>query len=155
MFLFNRRFGAEAAADIFLHPPHPAFGIGKHPVGFQNLQLFLVAPFGGGKHLVHAHAQLFHSLGQALQLPMGIIGHGVGDNHARFVQPDMALRGALLPGGAPDHHRLLMTCGQRSPFPNKGAQLCHLRQNHGDNFQGINLVSRVFPGVLGLHHKHA
>ena len=154
LFLFHRRLGAQAPGDVLLHALHPALGIGKHPVGFQHVQLFAVAPRGGGQHLVHAHAQFLDRLAQAQCLFFGVVGHRVGDNHTRLVQPDTALGGAFLPAGAPEYFGLLVARGHRRAFAHKGAQFGHFGQHHGDHFQRIDLVRGIAARVLGLHHQH-
>ena len=57
LFLLDRRFRRETALNVALHAFHPALGVGKHPVGFEYLQLLLVAACRALKHLVDAHTQ--------------------------------------------------------------------------------------------------
>ena len=46
LLFFHRSLGAEATRNVFFHAPHPALGVGKHPIGFKNLRLLLI-PAGG------------------------------------------------------------------------------------------------------------
>ena len=154
LFLFHRRLGAQPAANVLFHAPHPALGVGEHPVGFQNLPLLLVGS-GKAQHLVHADAQFIHGRVQPLHFALRIVGNRVHDHHTRLVQPDVALGHALLAGRALDHHRMAVAGGHRGALAHKGAQLGHLGQHHRDDFQRINLVSGKFARILGLHDQHA
>ena len=60
LFLFNRSFSRKTATDVLLHAAHPAFGVGKHAVGFKHLALFAVSCHF--HHLIHANTQLFNGL---------------------------------------------------------------------------------------------
>ena len=99
--------------------------------------------------------KLVHGFAQAFQFAMRIVGNGVGDHDARFVQPDMALRRAFLPAGAAKQHGLLVACGHRRAFADEGPQFGHFGDDHGDDFEGIYLVVGIGAGVLGLHHQNA
>ena len=152
MFLFNRRFGAQTAGDVFFHPAHPALGIGKHPVSFKNLQLFFVGRCL--KHPVNAHPKLFDGFRQALQFTMRIVRNGVCNHDAGFMQPDMAFGRTFLTGCAAGQNRLLMTGGKRGTFADKGAKFGHFGDHHRHNFQGVNFIGGKFTGIAGLNDKN-
>jgi len=155
LFLFHGGLGRQAAVDIGLHPAHPAPGIDEHPVGFEHLELILVAALRRGQHPVHADAQRLDRLVQALQLARRILGDGVGDDHPRLVQPDMALCHTLLRARALEHHRADMARLHRGPLADEGAKLGHLGQHHGDHLERIDLVLGEKPRHPGLDHQHA
>mmetsp|Transcript_23169 Transcript_23169/g.39621 ORF Transcript_23169/g.39621 Transcript_23169/m.39621 type:complete len:390 (-) Transcript_23169:3225-4394(-) len=153
LFLFHRRFGAQTAADVFLHPAHPALGIGEHLVGLKHFGLFFVRS-GQRQHLIDAHAQFLNRFGEAFQLAVGIVGDRVADHHAGLMEPDLTLGHTFLRDGPAQHGRLAVAGLHRAAFPNKSAQFSHFGQNHGDHFKGIDLVRRKLAGLFGLHHQH-
>ena len=155
LFLFHGCFGREAAVDILFHAPHPAFGIGEHAVGFKHFELFPVAVPGAGQHLIDAHAQGFDRLVQPCKFAHRIVGDGVGNDDARLVQPDMALRGAFLRAGAAKQNRLAVAGGHCRALADECAQFGHFGQHHGDHLDGIDLFVRKQAGLLRLHDKHA
>ncbi len=67
----------------------------------------------------------------------------------------MALRRALLPRGAPEHHGLRMPRRQRRAFAHEGAEFGHFGQHHCDHFQRVDLVLRETSRHLRLHDEHA
>ena len=71
------------------------------------------------------------------------------------MQPDVAFGNALLRHGAADQNRLTVPRRHRGTLADKGPQLGHFGQYHGDHFQRINLVSREFPRGFGLHDQNA
>ena len=105
--------------------------------------------------MIDTNAQLIYRLAQAFAFAHGVFGHGVGNNHARFVQPDMATRGPLLAGGATKQNRLLVARLQRRTFAHKGAQFGHFGQDHGHHFQRVNFISGILARLFRLHHQHA
>ncbi len=155
LFLFDSGLGAQTAADVLLHPAHPAARIGEHAKGFQHVDLFAVAARDSFQHPVHAHTQLFDRVVQALKLAVRVVGDGIGDHHARLVQPDMAFGAAFLPHGAGKDDRLLVARRQGRAFADKSAQLGHLGQHHGNHFQRINRIGGKFARLFGLHHQNA
>jgi hypothetical protein len=154
LFLFHRRLGRQAAHDVLLHPAQPAARLGEHPVGIQDLLLFLVQLFGRQK-VVDRDAQPADRLADAVDLGQRIVGDRVGDHDARLVQPDPALGRALLPRTAAEHHRLRCRPSQRTVVAAKGAKFGHLGQHHGHDLDGIDFVFREFARGLGLHHQDA
>ena len=154
LFLFHRGLGREARLDILFHPAQPAARMGEHAVGFQHRHLFLVQRFHR-QQVIDRHAQLAHGGAQPFGFRHRIIGHGVGDHHARLVQPDAAFGGPFLPDAAAEQHRLLVLGRHRLALAGEGAKLGHLGQHHGHDFQGIDLVIGILAGGLGLDHQHA
>ena len=86
---------------------------------------------------------------------MGIVGDRVCDNHARLVQIDLTFCCPFLPSGATKQRLLRVQRAHGGPFANKGAKLGHLGQNHGHDFQRINLVIRKAARVFGLNNQNA
>ena len=154
MFFFNGRLGAKAAANVLLHPPHPALRIGKHTVGFKNFTLLFIRP-GEREHFVHAHAQLFHRFLKPLQLAVRVVGYGIDHDNSRLVQPDMALGHTLLAHGATDHHRLRMTRRHCGTLAHESAKLRHFGQDHRNHFEGIHLIGHIFARLAGLDDQNA
>ena len=155
LFLFHRRLGRQAAADILFHPPDPAARMGEHAVSFQHLALFGPLRIGERDHVVDRHPQLLDRRAQPFTLCLGVVADHVGDDDAGFVQPDMALGRAFLPGRAAEHHRMGVQRAQRLALADEGAKLGHLGQHHGDDFQRIDLIVGILPCVLGLDDENA
>ena len=155
LFLFHRRLGRQAAGDVFLHPPHPAAGIGEHAVGFQHLPVFAVGRFGAGDHRIDREAQFVRRSLEALEFLSRIVAHRIGDDDARLVQPDVPLGRAFLPGRAAEHHRLLVERRKCLALADEGAKLGHLGQHHRHDFQRVDLVVGILAGLLALHDKDA
>ena len=154
LFLFHRGFGGQAAGDVLLHPAHPALGMGEHAVGLQHFGLVLVA-IGGGQQFIDAQAQLAHGLVQAFQFLVRVLGDRVGHDDAGFVQPDMAFGGTFLRCGAADQDGLLVAGGEGGAFALKGAEFGHFGKDHGDDFEGVDLVAGEFAGFFRLDDQNA
>ena len=128
--------------------------MGKHAIGLQHLYLLLIPALRPIQHLIHPLAQLPNRPAKARALRMGVIRNRIADNHARLVQPDAALGTALLRGCNREHQGQLVRgwgCGLAA---GKRAQLCHLCQNHGHDFQGIDFVWGIIARLARLHHQH-
>jgi hypothetical protein len=155
LFLFHGGLGAEPAGDILLHPPHPAAGTGEHPVGLQHLALFRIARRHTREHLVHVDAQPVDRLAQPHEFDLRVVGHRPCDHDARFMEPDMAHGGAFLRAAAAEHLLAGMPLAQRCTLAGEGAELRHLGKDHGDDFEGVDLVVGEFARVLGLDDENA
>ena len=154
LLFLDRGFGGEAALDVLLHPAQPAARIGEHAVGFQHRLLFLVEAFGG-KQVIDRDAQLAHGFADAVNLGQGVVGDGVRHHDARFVQPDAAFGRPFLPGAAPDHHRLLVQRAHSVAIAVEDAKFGHFGQDHGDDFEGVDLVLREFAFDARLDDQNA
>ena len=128
--------------------------MGKHPVGFEHLFLILIEA-GRRQQIIDRHPQHPDRSTDALDFGQRIVGHRVGDHHARLVQPDVALGGAFLPDGAPDHHRLAVQRADLFALAQKGTKLGHLGQHHRHHFQRIDRIIGKLPRLARLHHQHA
>ena len=107
------------------------------------------------QHVSDRYPQLVHRSPQAFDFDVRIVGHRVRDDHARLMQPDMALGDALLPDTAPEHARVGMPRAQRLAFADKSPQFRHFGQNHGDDFQCVDLVVRKSTRLARLNDQHA
>ena len=155
LLLFHGCLSGQAPGDVLFHAPHPAAGIGKHPVGLKHLDLLGIALGGIRQHLVDRHAQLVHRLVEAAQFLGRVLCHGVRDDDARLVQPDTALGRPFLADAAMDHDRFLVPRRHCLAFADEGAKLGHLGQHHGHHFQRVDFVIGKGAGFARLDDENA
>ena len=85
LFFFNGSLSRKAATDVLLHAAHPAFGVGKHAVGFEHIELLFAAATRACEHFIDPDAQFFNGLAEAFKFAMRVFGDGIGYNNARLV----------------------------------------------------------------------
>ena len=153
----HRDFRRQARIHRGQHPPQPALVIGEHAIGFEHVAM-LPGPAQqvAGQEVVDLAAQGLRRLGQAAALLLHVLGDGIGQHHPRLVQVHHALGRALLgrhaagvigPDMGPRELRVALA--------QEGAQLGHLGQQHGHDFQPVNVVFAVMPRLAVLHDEHA
>ena len=152
LLFLHRRLGRKAALNVLLHPAQPAARMGEHAIGFQHRLLVLVEAFGL-QQVIDRDAQHAHRLADAVDLGQRVVGDRVRHHYAGFVQPDPAFRRALLPGAAAKDHRLLVQ--RLNAVARQDAQLGHLGQHHGHDFQRLDLLVGKLARGLRLHDQHA
>ena len=153
LLLFHRRLGGQTALDILLHPAQPAARMGEHAVRLQHRLLILVQTFGDHQ-VIDRNTKFADSGTDAVDLGQGVIGHGIGHHHPRFMQPDPSLGGTFLPCRAAKQHRLLVPRPKSAAVAGKGAKLGHFRQHHCHDLDGIHLVFAEGARGFGLHHQN-
>ena len=108
LFLFHCGLCGQTLVDVLFHPFEPTFGVGKHLIGFKDLELFFVAALGPIQKLLDTDAKLFDGGVQAGFFLIWVIGNRVCDYNARLMQPDLTFGRAFLDRGAGEHSRALV-----------------------------------------------
>ena len=92
----DRRLGGQAAVDRGVDPARPAFVIGEHLVGREDvLMLARRAEFGLAHHAIDLIAHLVERRIDAVAFIFGVFGDGMLDHHARLVEDRVARRHAV------------------------------------------------------------
>ncbi len=152
----DRGFRCQAGGDRLLHPPDPALIVGEHPIGFEHIAM-LAGPrhIVIGQHGVDGFAELDERIVEARLLRLDVFGEKLGDGHARLVQDDMAERDALRHCDALDGLALRAPGLWRGDVEALQDIRHHLRSDHGDGLQDLDLLLRIGSRDRVLHGEHA
>ena len=128
----------------------------KHAVRLEHLRLLWVGRGGGeGQHVVRASAQLFYGMIQPLVFGFRIVRYRVGNNHARLVKQDNALRDSFMSDCSVECDRPRVRSGQRLALAGERPGFLHFGEHHRDDLQIRDLMFRVGALLLGLHDQNA
>ncbi len=151
------RFRGQAGIDRLVDPPAPAFVIGEHLVGLENLLMLAAdAELGLAGHVVDLLAHLVEGEIDPLALGLGILGHGLLDGDARLVEHRLAEREALdqlqpvqdfLPGVVARRAAGRLVVDQPRVVDQFG-------QHHRDRLQRLDLDVLVAPRIDMLNGQH-
>ena len=150
----HRRLGGQTGAHRILHAPQPAAVIGKHPIGFQNRQMFTgMRHVIGCQHAVDIAAQIINCSFKPAHFFVRIVADEFGHFNTRFVQYDMAHGHAV---GQPDAGKLPRRFGRQCGLGLRLTARCqHFRKHHGHGLQGFNFfIDKAALGYI-LHHQNA
>ncbi len=119
LFFFDRRLGGQAAHRCPL-PSGAASRANWRTSGRPRAPASGPCPaLARRQQVIDRHAQLAHRSAEAVDLGQRVVGDGVGDDDARFVQPDAALGGAFLSGSPPRNIDRLLVQRPTSPSPRR------------------------------------
>ena len=150
----DRGLGGEAAVDRLVDPPRPAFVIGEHLVGLEDLIVLAGgAELGLAGHVVDLLAHPAEGGIDPRPLGLGILGDGMLDHHPRLVEHGDALGHAgdqLQPGNALRPGRPL---GGAAAVGQAGAG-DQFAQHHRHRLQRLDLDFLVAARIGMLDREH-
>ncbi len=151
----DRRLGGQAAVDRLVDPPRPAFVVGEHPVGLEDLLMLAGgAELGLAGHVVDLLAHLAEGAVDPLALGLDVVGDGMLDDHPRLVEHRLALGHSCdqLEPGQPQRPGAAQSAAARAvDQPGTGDQL---GQDHGDGLQRLDLDVLVAARLGMLDGEH-